>query len=46
MRAKPFKDSYRARLDALTTDAEAIDRIVDEVRLAFGLNRALLDELA
>lgn len=46
MRAKPFKDSYRARLDALRPDADDIDRIVGEVKIAFGLNRALLDELA
>ncbi|SPM36521.1 Heme oxygenase [Mycobacterium rhizamassiliense] len=46
MRAKPFKDSYRARLDALCPDAGEIGRIVDEVKVAFGLNRALLDELA
>ncbi len=46
MRSKPYKDSYRARLDALHPGADDIDRIVDEVRLAFGLNRALLDELA
>lgn len=46
MRAKPFKDSYRVRLDALRPDADDIDRIVGEVKIAFGLNRALLDELA
>jgi heme oxygenase len=46
MRPKPYKDSYRARLDALRTDSHDIDRIVDEVKLAFGLNHALLDELA
>ena len=46
MRAKPFKDAYRDRLDALCPDADDIDRIVDEVKIAFGLNRALLDELA
>lgn len=46
MRAKPFKDSYRERLDALCPDADEIGRIVDEVKIAFGLNRALLDELA
>jgi heme oxygenase (biliverdin-producing, ferredoxin) len=46
MRAKPYKDAYRARLDALSPDADDIDRIVDEVKLAFGLNHALLDELA
>jgi heme oxygenase len=46
VRAKPFKDSYRARLDALCPGVEDIDRIVDEVKIAFGLNRALLEELA
>ncbi|OBB64115.1 heme oxygenase (biliverdin-producing) [Mycobacterium sp. 852014-50255_SCH5639931] len=46
MRSKPYKDAYRARLDALRPGADDIDRIVDEVRLAFGLNHALLDELA
>lgn len=45
MRAKPYKDAYRARLDALSPGAGDIDRIVDEVKLAFGLNHALLDEL-
>jgi heme oxygenase len=46
VRSKPYKDSYRARLDALRLGAGDIDRIVDEVKLAFGLNHALLDELA
>ncbi|OBG70449.1 heme oxygenase [Mycobacterium sp. E1715] len=46
MRPKPYKDSYRARLDALRPSARDVDRIVDEVRVAFGLNHALLDELA
>ncbi len=46
MRPKPYKDSYRARLDALAADSHDIDRIVDEVKLAFGLNHAMLDELA
>lgn len=46
VRPKPYKDSYRARLDALPLGANEIDRIVDEVKLAFGLNHALLDELA
>lgn len=46
VRSKPYKDSYRARLDALRPGANEIDRIVDEVKLAFGLNHALLDELA
>lgn len=46
MRSKPYKDAYRARLDALGLNAHDVDRIVDEVRLAFVLNRALLDEVA
>lgn len=46
VRAKPFKDSYRARLDGLSLDADAMDRTVNEVRVAFGLNQALFDELA
>ncbi len=46
MRPKPYKDSYRGRLDALRPGANDIDRIVDEVKVAFGLNHALLDELA
>lgn len=43
---KLYKDSYRARLDSLSLDAEAIERAVDEVRVAFRLNQALFDELA
>ena len=46
MRPKPYKDDYRARLDALCPDLDATDRIVEEVKVAFGLNHALLDELA
>ncbi|MBV8786545.1 MAG: biliverdin-producing heme oxygenase [Mycobacterium sp.] len=46
MRPKPYKDTYRARLDALRPDERDTDRIVDEVRFAFGLNRAVLDELS
>lgn len=46
MRPKPYKDDYRARLDALRPDADATDRIIGEVKVAFGLNHALLDELA
>lgn len=46
MRPKPYKDAYRARLDALRADSHEIDRIVDEVKCAFGLNHAMLDELA
>lgn len=46
VRPKPYKDAYRARLDALRPWPEDTDRIVNEVKAAFGLNRALLDELA
>jgi heme oxygenase (biliverdin-producing, ferredoxin) len=46
MRAKPFKDRYRARLDALRLDSEAVGRAVDEVKVAFGLNQAVFDELS
>jgi heme oxygenase (biliverdin-producing, ferredoxin) len=46
MRPKPYKDSYRDRIDSLGLDAAGIDRVVDEVKVAFGLNQALFDELA
>ncbi|MUM19358.1 biliverdin-producing heme oxygenase [Mycobacterium sp. CBMA271] len=46
MRPKPYKDAYRARLDGLGLDARENARVVDEVRVAFGLNQALFDELA
>jgi heme oxygenase len=46
MRPKPYKDSYRDRIDSLGLDAAGIDRAVDEVKVAFGLNQALFDELA
>ena len=44
---KPYKDGYRARLDALgerLTPAER-ERLVEEVRIAFGLNQAMFEEL-
>lgn len=46
VRPKPYKDAYRARLDALRADTGEIDRIVGEVKFAFGLNQAIFDELA
>lgn len=46
MRAKPYKDAYRTRLDGLALDADEVDRAVDEVRCAFSLNQQLFDELA
>lgn len=46
MRPKPYKDSYRARLDRLGLEPEEVGHAVNEVKIAFGLNKALLDELA
>lgn len=46
LRAKPFKDRYRARLDALGLGPDAVRRAVDEVKVAFGLNQAVFDELS
>jgi heme oxygenase len=42
---KPYKDAYRARLDALGLSAADVDRVVAEVKVAFGLNQALFAEL-
>ena len=45
--AKPklYKDAYRANLDSLDVSEGERRRMVDEVRVAFGLNQALFDEL-
>lgn len=45
MRPKPYKDAYRASLDSLDLDPDDVDRVVDEVKVAFALNQALFDEL-
>ncbi|GAA2365546.1 MULTISPECIES: heme oxygenase (biliverdin-producing) [Gordonia] len=44
---KPYKDAYRAKLDAIGDSLSAADRerIVDEVRVAFRLNQQLFAEL-
>jgi heme oxygenase len=42
---KPYKDGYRARLDALDLDPAQKLRVVGEVQVAFGLNQALFEEL-
>lgn len=42
---KPYKDAYRARLDALGLDRAEKQRVVEEVKVAFGLNQALFEEL-
>ena len=41
-----LKDRYRNRLDSLTPNTEQVDTLLREVKLAFQLNQALLDELA
>ncbi|WP_043641860.1 heme oxygenase (biliverdin-producing) [Nocardioides alkalitolerans] len=43
---KPYKDAYRARLDGLNLDADEKQRVVAEVKAAFGLNQALFAELS
>ncbi|MCB0928336.1 MAG: biliverdin-producing heme oxygenase [Mycobacterium sp.] len=45
--AKPklYKDAYRRRLDALELSDADTARIVDEVKVAFGLNQAIFAEL-
>lgn len=43
---KPFKDLYRARVDALELTPEQRDAVVDEARAAFRHNRALFGALA
>lgn len=42
---KPYKDAYRARLDALGLSPEDKQRVVDEVKVAFRLNQAVFTEL-
>lgn len=42
---KPYKDGYRARLNELALSDADKDAIVDEVRIAFGLNSAVFIEL-
>jgi heme oxygenase (biliverdin-producing, ferredoxin) len=42
---KSYKDDYRARLDALALQTEQVEIVLSEVKFAFRLNQALLDEL-
>ncbi|GAB2885763.1 biliverdin-producing heme oxygenase [Nocardioides pacificus] len=42
---KPYKDRYRARLDALDLSVEERQVVVDEVKVAFRLNQDLFEEL-
>jgi heme oxygenase len=46
MQPKGYKDNYRARLDALALQTEQVEILLGEVKFAFRLNQALLDELA
>lgn len=43
---KPYKDAYRARLDALPLDESQHRRVLAEVKDVFGLNGALFSELS
>lgn len=43
---KPYKDQYRARLDSLPLTHEDQQRVVEEVKVVFGLNGALFAELS
>lgn len=43
---KPYKDEYRASLDALPLTDRDEQRVVDEVKVVFGLNGALFEELS
>ena len=43
---KPFKDAYRATLDAAPLDSDQQQAVIDETILAYGLNRALFEDLA
>lgn len=43
---KPYKDAYRARLDALPWDDATQQAVIDEVGVAYGLNSAVIDDVA
>ncbi|MBC9226247.1 biliverdin-producing heme oxygenase [Aeromicrobium sp. 636] len=43
---KPYKDAYRASLDALPLTERDQQRVVEEVKVVFGLNGALFEELS
>src|SRR5690625_2654364 len=46
VKPKPFKDTYRDLLDAAPFDAQELERVIAESRLAFQLNTAMFAELA
>lgn len=43
---KPYKDAYRARLDAAPLSGPQREEVVEEVRRAFALNQGIFDELS
>lgn len=43
---RPFKDAYRARLDAAPWNPDERDRVIDEVILAYRMNTAIFTDLA
>jgi heme oxygenase len=45
MQPKGYKNDYRARLDSLALQTEQVKILLSEVKFAFRLNQALLDEL-
>lgn len=45
-KTKPFKDSYRTKLDAAPLDETQQQQVIDEANLVFGLNGALFADLA
>lgn len=45
-KTKPFKDTYRAKLDAAPLDSDQQQSVIDEANLVYGLNGALFADLA
>ncbi|WP_016693096.1 heme oxygenase (biliverdin-producing) [Rhodococcus rhodochrous] len=45
-KTKPFKDAYRAKLDAAPLDGDQQQSVIDEANLVYGLNGALFADLA
>ncbi|MGX7725184.1 biliverdin-producing heme oxygenase [Rhodococcus sp. 5G237] len=45
-KTKPFKDAYRAKLDAAPLDGDQQQAVIDEANLVYGLNGALFADLA
>ncbi|KHJ70985.1 heme oxygenase (biliverdin-producing) [Rhodococcus sp. Chr-9] len=45
-KTKPFKDAYRAKLDAAPLDGDQQQTVIDEANLVYGLNGGLFADLA